>query len=71
MLSNMQNKQTYKDKNIHPTFTQVSHYNDTICGNSSVYMQNTVVDVNMLYIQHTSTIQITINYWKRNKVVKQ
>ena len=40
MLSNMQNKQTYECKNLHPTFTQVTYYNDTICGNSSVYMQN-------------------------------
>ena len=33
-LSNMQNKQTYKDKNIHTRFTQVTHYNDAICENS-------------------------------------
>ena len=36
----MQMKRTYKDKNLLPTITQVTHYKDTICENSSVYMQN-------------------------------
>ena len=39
MLSSMQNKHT-KTKNLHPTLTQVTHNNDTICRSSSVYMQN-------------------------------
>ena len=47
--------QTYKDKNLHPTFTQVAHYNETICRNSLVYIRICfVINKSSQYITNNS-----------------
>ena len=48
-------KETYKDKILHPTFTQVAHYNETICRNSLVYIRIClVINKSSQYITNNS-----------------